>query len=279
MRLKGWEMYAEERRIHIYDLLKHAKRVDVADLSERFGASLETIRRDLREMEADGLLRRTHGGAIIMDKPKTEVDMPVVFRKTINSDLKDEIARVAAGHVHDGDIVALDNSTTSLCILKFIPTDFKLTLVTNSIQSVIEAMSINDRDWSCICLGGMVNHRSYSTFGFIASNSLSFFRPNILFMSCAGLDETGRLTEGSISGVEIKRELIRRSQKKVLLLDATKWGLVGGVAEADIEEMDLLITNESSERKKLEFLRDKRIEICFANGKTENRTTGPKQPE
>ena len=257
-------MYAEERRIKIYDLLKQTKRVDVADLSDRFAASLETIRRALREMESDGLLRRTHGGAIIMDKPKTENDMPVVFRKTLNSDLKDEIARLAVTHIHDGDIVALDNSTTALCLLKFIPREYKITLVTNSIQSILEAMSMTECEWSCICLGGMVNPRSYSTVGFIASNCLGFFRPNILFMSCAGLDERGRLTEGSISGVEIKRELIRCSQKKVLLLDATKWGLVSGVAEADIEEMDLLITNEAYEKDKLEYLRGKRIEIRFA---------------
>lgn len=259
-------MYAEERRIKIYDLLKQSRRVDVADLSERFDASLETIRRDLREMEADGLLRRTHGGAIIMDKPKTENDMPIVFRKTLNSDLKDQLARLAVAMINDGDIVALDNSTTALRLLKFIPREHKITLVTNSIQAIIEALSIAESTWNCICLGGAVNPRSYSTNGFIASNALSFFRPNILFMSCAGLDESGRLTEGSIRGVEIKRELIRCSQRKVLLLDATKWGLAGGVAEADIEEMDLLITNESSEKDKLEFLRDKRIEIRFADG-------------
>ncbi len=259
-------MYAEERRIKIYDMLKQFQRVDVADLSERFNASLETIRRDLREMESDGLLRRTHGGAIIMDKPKTENDMPIVFRKTINSDLKNQIAQLAVTHVRDGDIVALDNSTTALCLLKFIPREYKITLVTNSIQSILEAMSMTECDWNCICLGGMVNPRSYSTVGFVASNSLSFFRPNILFMSCAGLDEKGRLTEGSINGVEIKRDLIRCSQKRVLLLDSTKWGLVGGVAEAEIEEMDLLITNDSVEREKLEFLRDKRIDIRFADG-------------
>lgn len=262
-------MYAEERRIKIYDLLKETRRVDVAELSEMFKASLETIRRDLREMEADGLLRRTHGGAIIMDKPKTENDMPVVFRKTLNSELKDDIARAAVTHINDGDIVALDNSTTALCLLKFIPKEYKITLVTNSIQSILEAMSINDGEWNCISLGGMVNPRSYSTVGFIASNALSFFRPNILFMSCAGLDENGRLTEGSMSGVEIKRELIKCSQKKVLLLDATKWGLVGGVAEAEIEEIDVLITNESCDKKRLEFLRDKRIDIRFAGSETD----------
>lgn len=262
-------MYAEERRIKIYDMLKQTKRVDVADLSERFNASLETIRRDLRDMEADGLLRRTHGGAIIMDKLKTENDIPVVFRKTINLELKDEIARVAATHVSDGDIVALDNSTTALRVLKFIPKEYKITLVTNSIQSILEAMAMNERDWTCICLGGMVNPRSYSTAGFIASASLNFFRPNILFMSCAGLDEKGRLTEGSMSGVEIKRELIRCSQKKVLLFDAAKWDLVGGIAEAEIEEMDLLITNASSEKEKLDFLRDKHISIHFAGDESD----------
>ncbi len=259
-------MYAEERRIKIYDLLKEFRRVDVTDLSERFNASLETIRRDLREMESDGLLRRTHGGAIIMDKPKTENDMPIVFRRTINSDLKEQIAQLAVTHVNDGDIVALDNSTTALCLLKFIPREYKITLVTNSIPSILEALSMTECDWNCICLGGMVSPRSYSTAGLVASNALGFFRPNILFMSCAGLDAQGRLTEGSLSGVEIKRELIHSSQKRVLLLDSTKWGLAGGVVEAGIEEMDLLITNGSVERDKLEFLQDKRIDIRFADG-------------
>lgn len=260
-------MYAEERRIKIYDLLKQSTRVDVADLSERFNASLETIRRDLREMEADGLLRRTHGGAIIMEKPKTESDMPIVFRKTLNQDLKEQIARLAVTYINDGDIVAIDNSTTALCLLRFIPKRYKITLITNSIQVVLEATAMTECEWTCISLGGMMDPRTYSTGGFIASNALSFFRPNILFMSCAGLDESGWLTEGTLRGVDIKRDLIRYSQKKVLLLDATKWGLVGGAAEADIEEMDLLITNESSEKEKMEFLRNKKIEIRFAEDK------------
>lgn len=256
-------MYAEERRLYILELLKQKKRVDVADLATQMDISPETIRRDLREMESSGHLKRTHGGAIFVGDPEPGPEIPVLFRKAINYEEKARIARRAAAFIEDGDVIALDNSTTVFCLLKYIPKDYKITVLTNAIQVVLEIYSFTDCAWTCVSLGGVVRPKSCSTVGFLACNTLSFFRPNKFFMSCNGVDRDGQLTEGNISETEIKRAMIRCSQKRFLLMDESKWGQIGVVNEANISEMDYLITNASVDRAKIEFLRDKGVKILF----------------
>lgn len=257
-------MYAEERRLYILELLKQTKRVDVGDLATKMDISPETIRRDLREMEASGHLKRTHGGAIYAGDPEPGPEIPEVLRKAINFEEKCRLARKAATFVEDGDVVVLDNSTTVSCILQYIPKNYKITVLTNAIRAVVEFASYSDCDWTCVSLGGIVRQKTCSTIGFLACNTLSFFRPNKLFLSCNGIDRDGQLTEGNINETEIKRAMIRSSQKRFLLMDETKWGQMGVVNEANISEFDYLITNATVDRTKIEFLRDKGVKILFA---------------
>lgn len=256
-------MYAEERRASILELLRHRRRVGVSLLAEQMAASQETIRRDLREMEAEGLLKRTHGGAILPDVPDERPETPIMQRKSQNFLLKDGIARKAAGFVKNGDVVAIDNSTTVFCLLRHMPRDFHLTIISNSVPVLAEIMTMQHCEWTCTSLGGVMHRHSSSTFGPLAYEALGHFRPNKLFMSCGAIDVDGRLTEGNLHDAEMKRALIACSQTTFLLADETKFGKIGVVNGPDASELDYLVTNASINRKRLEALRDKDVKIVF----------------
>lgn len=256
-------MYAEERRARIGDILRQNQRVTVAVLARTLAATPETIRRDLRELEANGVLKRTHGGAICGRDWKSCPEISILARKTINHEAKTRIARAAAAFVEDGDVIAIDNSTTAFRMLDFIPRSRTLTIVTNSIMLVTEALSLAASAWTCVCLGGVVNRGNLSTIGSLAHAAAAAFAPDKLFMSCAGLDAEGRLTEGNLHDVEMKREFIRLSQRKFLLVDSAKLGQTSPVIEEDVGVMDCVVTNADADRKTLAMLRKKHVAVVL----------------
>lgn len=270
--IREYAMFAEERRQLILDFLKQKKRVDVADLAEELSTSPETIRRDLNEMETAGLLKRTHGGAILQNDIASYTLRPLDSRRVINADKKARIAKAAAGLVENGDVIAIDNSTTACRVVDHIPADFKLTVVTYSLQVIYDIARMNNSQWTCISLGGIVNMANMSTHGLLTSNALNFFQPRKFFMSCAGVSPEGLLTEGALLEAETKRELMRCSQKIILMVDDSKWGKTGVVNEGDISGVDCLVINAETEMEKVAIPPGGKLRILFdreagANGK------------
>ncbi|MDR1745382.1 MAG: DeoR/GlpR family DNA-binding transcription regulator [Planctomycetota bacterium] len=249
--------------MHILKQLKKKKRVGVLDLAGELSISPETIRRDLNEMEADGFLKRTHGGAISLGSRESRPLLGILSRRAVEFDKKSAIAKTAAGFVESGDVIAIDNSTTACHMIDFIPAGIKLTLVTYSLQVIIDAAAKHDCNWTCVSLGGIVNPGNLSSHGMLTANALSFFQPRKLFMSCAGIDPSGVMTEGNLLEAEIKRELIKACRKTFLLVDKSKWGQVGSVNEGSAADMDCLITNADVDPEKLAVLRGANVRIVF----------------
>ncbi len=148
-------MYSIERQSEILKILEGDRRVEVSELSTLFSASRETIRRDLRELEEKGLIHRTHGGAVLETTMSATVpEFPVGVREIQRFKEKDAICRVAASVIQDGDIIFVDNSSTCLSLIKHIPTDFHLTLITNSIKLLLGAIESNHPGLMLVSLGG-----------------------------------------------------------------------------------------------------------------------------
>ena len=143
-------MLALERRNLILEKLQEEKRVVVSELSQLYGVSEETIRRDLDKLDKDGLAVKSYGGAVINEN--TSIDMPFNIRKKKNVAGKRKIAELIAEMIQDGDHIAIDASTTSVFIAKAIKQKERITLVTNSIEIVIELADVSD--WDIISSGG-----------------------------------------------------------------------------------------------------------------------------
>jgi DeoR family transcriptional regulator, fructose operon transcriptional repressor len=257
-------MYKIERKSEIINMLEQAGKVNVNDLSQRFSASRETIRRDLEEMELDGVLKRTHGGAVFYNgNHSTPFELPVVVREIQRYSEKNEICKKAVSLIRDGDNIFVDNSSTCLCLMKYIPSELKVTIITNSIKLLTESVSVSSPNHMVVCLGGILNAANHSLYGNTALKNAAEFYPNISFMSCTGV-QPGRLTDSSFLEVDIKRMMIERSNKAYILADYSKFEKSGQVFLADFSQITAVITDGKTPKEQSSFLENSGVSILFA---------------
>lgn len=241
------KMFNIERKSEILRLLEQNGRIGVSELSALFNASRETIRRDLREMEARSLLKRTHGGAVLAAAASSvSHEFPLGVREIQRFREKKAICQCAASYVKDGDSVYVDNSSTCIYLIGYLPRDFQITLITNSIKLLTEAMESDHPNLMIVCLGGFFHRSNLSTYGAIAQKNAADFYPNKSFMSCAGIQPPDQLTDSSILEVDTKRLMIDHSQEVFILADHTKFDHPGPFFLSNFSSIDYVITDPKS---------------------------------
>ena len=257
-------MYKIERKSEIVNILEDTGKVDVSDLAEKLSASRETIRRDLQEMEEDGILKRTHGGAVFAGSyPGSNLELPVSVREIQHSGEKDAICRRAAALIVDGDNIFLDNSSTCLYLLKYIPPKTNVTIITNSVKLLSESVNHLSPNHLIICLGGIFHASNHSLYGNTSLKNAADFYPNKTFMSCAGI-APDRITDSSILEVDLKRLMIERSQKTILLADHSKFTRSGQVFLSDYSCINTVITDTGTAPEQSAFCTNAGIELLVA---------------
>ncbi|MDD5018731.1 MAG: DeoR/GlpR family DNA-binding transcription regulator [Eubacteriales bacterium] len=232
-------MFAVERRSRIISLLNENKSLSVQEAAEYFDVAEETIRRDLNTLEQQRLLIRTHGGAVIADQASAEISYEM--RQRINMAGKDRIGKEAAKLVEDGDTIILDASTSSFFVAKYIKNKKGVTVITNA-KNVITELS-GTEEIQLISTGGELRRKSMSYVGRIAESHLSNYHANKLFFSCMGFSLKRGLTDSNGQESDIKKVMIKCSQKNILLCDNTKFDQVGYASTAKPEDIDIMITD------------------------------------
>jgi len=254
-----------ERQSLILEILEREGKVDVNLLASKFSTSKETIRRDLRDMEAAGILKRTHGGAILVAGKHSEgYEYPLLVRGVQKYEEKQRICKAAAMLVEEGDTIFLDNSSTTMNLLCYVPNNIRFSVVTNSIQILLEAGKLNNSNITVIGLGGILNLKNYSLTGMLTNNFAQNFYPDKSFMSCRGIEEKSGMTDASILEVEVKRDMLGRSRQFILLADHSKFGLVGAIYMGGLNEIDYLITDSKVDRQKLRMFEGCKAKIITA---------------
>ena len=232
-------MFGVERRNKIMSILYDKRSILVQEAAVSFGVTEETIRRDLKELERQGLLSRTYGGAVLSDDTKTEA--PLEIRESINIAGKDSIGRYAAGMVNDGDTLFLDASTSSLYVAKHIKNKKGLTVITNAERIILELSSCVDM--TLISTGGILRNKSLSYVGRAAENAISNYYANKLFFSCKGFSPKRELTDSNEQESEIRKTMIRCSSQVIFLCDHTKFDKVGYVNTAKLSDINTIVTD------------------------------------
>ena len=248
-------MLGFERKAEIATILERTGRVDVASLSERFGVCRETIRRDLHELEQSGTIRRTHGGAVLEAAASRPQEFPVAVREIQRQEEKIRICRRAARMIQDGDTVFMDNSSTTLYLLRHIPRDIRVSIVTNSLKLLLEAVRVGNPNHQFICLGGELTQSNMSFSGAIPRRVAADYYPSKAFMSCTSINQQQKLADSSAAEVDTKRLMIERSQSVVILADYTKFERMGQVFLADFNDIDFIVTDEKTDPASLEYLK------------------------
>lgn len=233
-------MLAIERRSMILNQLKNEKRVLVGDMSVKYGVSEETIRRDMEKLEQEGYATRTYGGAIYNEDSRRE--LPYEIRKRTNVEAKEGIAAAVADMISDGDYVMLDESTTSMYIARALKSKRNITLITNSIEIVLE-LAGDVQGWNIHCTGGMLKPYALAFTGRRAEEMVSSYHVNYAIISCEGIDlETG-YTDGREETALLKRTMMASAKKVILAADRAKFGKTSFISVGRISELDTLVTD------------------------------------
>lgn len=256
-------MLALERRNLILEKLQEEKRVVVSELSQQFNVSEETIRRDLEKMEAEGIATKSYGGAVLNEN--TNIDMPFNVRNKVNVVGKQKIAELAAELIHDGDHIVLDASTTAVFIAKAIKDKENLTVITNSIEIIIELSDVSD--WNIICSGGSLKEGYLALVGPKTVDGLSCFYADKAIFSCKGIEMEKGLTDGSEMFSQAKQAMMKSAKKSVLAIDSSKFDKIAFSKLSDIDKIDIVITDMKPEERWLNFFETYNIQCIYPETK------------
>jgi DeoR family fructose operon transcriptional repressor len=252
-------VYAEERRQEIALVVRQDGRGDVSDLAHRFEVTPETIRRDLTDLERQGVLRRVHGGAIPIERFRAE---PAIAEKTgAMAKEKAQIGAAALAFVPDRGTVLLDAGTTTLALARIFP-DRELTAFTNAMQVGLE-LTLR-RNLHVYLIGGRVRGRTLAHVDDWALRQLADLRVDVAFIGTNGLTVARGLSTPDPAEAAVKREMCRAAQQVVVLADHTKVGEEDAVRFASIEEVDALITDGGLAPSHRRSLEEAGVEVVLA---------------
>lgn len=214
-------MFFEERTQKILEMLEKKEKISVKILSKEFNLSEVTIRKDLKFLQDQGLLIRTHGGAILKKKKKEFVSLKV--RKEDSVGEKSIIAKKAFDLIKDGDRIFLDSSTSSLQLAQLIEKSTKKLIIMTNMLDVINVLSEVD-NIILMSTGGRFNRLTGCFEGFLGYDNIKKFNPDKSFIGCCGIN----LLKGSASSYSeedgmLKSKIIEMSDKNFILAESQKF--------------------------------------------------------
>lgn len=254
----------ELRQAHLLEQLRKTGFVSVAEAASALAVSEMTIRRDLIDLEAEGRLVRTHGGAIAPESGSQEAfdDEEPAFEQRLrqNNPAKEAIATAAASLVSPRQTVALDVGSSTFVLASRLIAFPTIKVFTNSLR-IATLLGRERRD--VYLPGGEVRGNEMSMCGPTAIAQFEQLWFDIAFIGAAGLTETG-FFDYSLEDSELKRVYLRRSSRKVLLCDAAKFNHLSLVQVASLEAIDMLVTNAAPSGALAEALAAANVEIRIA---------------
>lgn len=241
-------MNRADRLTAILDLLAGRGQIDVAEIVAKLGISAATARRDLDLLAEQQLLTRTHGGAT---GQSVSYDLPLRYRRAVNTAAKDAIAAAASALVRPGDVVGLCGGTTSTAIAVAISsradlTDIEgepsLTVITNALN-IASQLAVRPH-FKVVVTGGVVQPRSYELVGPFTDAVLDQVSPTIVFLGVNGIDHEVGATVADENEAAISAAMARRSRRTVIVADSAKIGRRSFATAVSVGAVSTLITDE-----------------------------------
>jgi DeoR/GlpR family transcriptional regulator of sugar metabolism len=220
--------------------------------------SEDTIRRDLRELAADGLLQRVHGGAL----PSSPAMGNFAARQIIGTDAKAAVAREAAALVQPGQTVVIDGGTTALQLVQALPPTLDASVITHS--PTIAVALVEHPRIDVLLVGGRLFKHSIVTCGAIAAEAINGLHADAFFMGVTGVHADSGLTTGDAEEAAIKRALARRSADTYVLASSEKIGAVSPHRVVGLGEITAVITDSGAEARTLKALAKRGVDVRVA---------------
>jgi DeoR family transcriptional regulator of aga operon len=231
----------------ILTALQGAGSVSVEALSKDLDVSLVTIRRDLDALEQRGLLRRTHGGAVSIEPLFYEPfrnDRSFQAQVERFAEQKRRIGRAAAALIQEGEIIALTPGTTTTEVIRGLPHNRKITVVTSTVNVAMELSK--RKDLEIFVTGGHLRGDWFSLVGPTAAQSLSHLLIHTLFIGADGIDPNWGVSCFSPEEAQLNSAMAKRAQRKIAVVDHSKFGIVAGWRICPTADLDILITDSDA---------------------------------
>ena len=212
---------SKDREKQILEILLKQKNVTVKELSELLFISEPSVRRDLASLEKQNLIKRVHGGAIIEETMLSKNKIPFLIREYEESSAKMLIAQKAIDLICDNDVVFLDASTSCYYLIPFLASKRNITVVTNGVKALTK---LAEYDINTISTGGALVNSCLALVGEEAYKTIETFNADVALFSCRGLSDDGYLTDIAPEENNIRKHMIKNSEKSYLLCTQEKIG-------------------------------------------------------
>jgi DeoR family fructose operon transcriptional repressor len=266
-------LLAGERRRQTAELVEQLGVLRISELAEMFEVSDETIRRDFSILEEQGLLTRSHGGAMATGK---HIEPSYGRRMREHQHEKDDIARVAAELIEDGSTIILDSGTTMRCLASHLTAKRDLVVITNGVSNVDELLA--NPTTTVVITGGMIRRTTLGSVGDLAVAALQELRADHTFVATQGFSAESGISYPSFEEVAVKRAMLAAGAEVTLLADGSKCGRSSMVRVAPLSAVHRVITTPpipEDERARIEELG---VEVVIASNRNTEGGTAVEPP-
>jgi DeoR/GlpR family transcriptional regulator of sugar metabolism len=240
----------------ILEQLRRNGRVDVGLLADEFDTSPITVRRDLDQLAAGGVLRRVRGGAVsLMMRGE---GLPFSMRAIEAADVKDRLAVAVGRLVSDGEALAIDSGTSGLAIARHLASR-RLTVMPLSIQAIVAFAASSTVN--LILPGGTARFGEGSIVGPLAEDSLHAFRFDTAVLTCCGISTSDGITAHDLQDASVKRAMIGSSRRTILVAESAKFARTAMAVVCSTSAIDVLVTDEDAPVEELALLRIAGIDV------------------
>lgn len=228
------------RRMEQYILEK--ENASMEELCMEFDVSMNTVRMDVAALVKKGSIKKVYGGVC---SNRQDGLVPFEERKLKNSAVKKSLCQAAAEMVDDGDIIYVDSGTTTMYLVDYLYQHKNITILTNNLNAIMRAVPFENIQ--VICLPGILERKTNSFVSAETGKILARYNIKKAFFAATGVSETGDVTNSSSLEYEIKREAMKNSEHKYLLMDSGKFGKSALLTFAHISDMECVITDEGAD--------------------------------
>jgi DeoR family transcriptional regulator, glycerol-3-phosphate regulon repressor len=232
------------RQPDILEVARREGKVTVEDLAERFGVTVQTIRRDLAELAHAGKLERVHGGAIL---PSSVSNTGYEFRRDLAAGAKAAIAAACAAAIPDNCSVFLNIGTSTEAVARALLRHHGLLVVTNNIN--VANILRENRNCEAVVAGGTLRRSDGGLIGTLTLQAIEQFKFDYAVIGCSALDDEGDLLDFDIQEVGVSQLIIRRARRTCLVADATKFERTAPVRIASLRDLDHFFTDRPVSRR------------------------------
>jgi DeoR family glycerol-3-phosphate regulon repressor len=253
-------MVAAYRREAILELARQGSELRVEEIARQFSVSRETVRRDLGHLQARGLLRRVHGGAV-----PAQTGWEAAFRQRLveNAAAKGRIAALAAGLFRQNDTLMIDTGTTTLTLAAELASRPRLTVITNSF-GVARQLGAGPVPHRVYVVGGEFRVDTEQTLGSACLEQISRYRADHAVLSCGAIGPDGAVMDFDVEEAMFARAIIDQAESATLIVDQSKFDRVAMAKVCGLELIDRLVTDAPAPEHFADMLAASGVELLVA---------------